>query len=256
MSKQPLLARKKYGQHFLTDSLVLNRILVSINPAAAEHFIEIGPGNGVLSFPLAAACRELNAVEIDERLYKEVQARRTANMRIIHSDAQHYDFGRILQNESRLVGNLPYNIAVLLIERLLNFPNIKDMHFLVQKEIAQRLFALPGHKHYGRLSLLCAAAAAGESLFDVPARCFHPQPQVRSAFIRLIPKSHRELADMNMGLFKRLTCTAFNRKNRKLRNTLAVYECDPLLRRLNLAEKRARDTSLGEFISLARALGG
>ena len=251
MSQQLL---KKYGQHFLTNPVVLSRMLATINPKSTESFLEIGPGNGVMTFPIAAACKNLHAIEIDERFFSELRQRQNDNMNIICGDAQAYDFRPLLGNPIRLIGNLPYNIAVVLIERLLEFDNIIDMHFLVQKEIAVRLFAEPGEKNYGRLSLLRAANAGGESLFEVGAGSFRPPPKVRSSFIRLIPQKRRDLNDTTKQLLKELTRAAFTRRNRKLRNTLENYDCIPLLSRLDLAEKRARDTSLSEFMFLTKAI--
>ena len=249
-------ARKKYAQHFLIDERFVQKIIDGIAASPDDRLIEIGAGNGVLTFPLAESCRTLIALEIDGRLYRQLEQKKQTypSLQPVCADALRYDFAPFSPLQVRIVGNLPYNVAIPIIEKLLDTSHIQDMHFLVQQEIAQRLLAAPGHSHYGRLSLLCASAAQGEVLFDVPAACFHPMPKIVSSFIRLIPQPLKELENLNRRLMDQLIRAAFNRKNRKLRNTLAEHNCAAALDALNLAEKRARDAELKDFISLTRRI--
>ena len=249
-------ARKKYAQHFLIDERFVQKIIDAIAASPHDRLVEIGAGNGVLTFPLAESCRKLIALEIDRRLYRQLEQKQLAypSLKLVCADALRYDFAPFSPLQARIVGNLPYNVAIPIIEKLLDASHIHDMHFLVQQEIAQRLFALPGDSHYGRLSLLCAAAAQGEILFDVPATCFHPMPKVVSSFIRLMPQPLKELENLNRRLIDQLIRASFNRKNRKLRNTLAKHNCAAALDALNLAEKRAIDVALKDFISLTRRI--
>jgi len=236
---------KRLGQHFLIDEQIIAKILAVIDAKPTDRLIEIGAGNGVLTFPLAGSNCHLTAVEIDKRLYHQLAASPHPNLKVVHADALDYDF--VLKEPSRMVGNLPYNITVPLIEKLLNKPHIKDMHFLVQQEIAQRLFAQVGQSHYGRLSLLRSSQAQGEILFEVPRGAFYPQPQVTSNFIRLIPTQKQDSS------FKEIIRLAFSRPHRRLRHNLPnAYE--PLLKELQLAEKRPINLSLEDFIILTNRI--
>ena len=236
---------KRLGQHFLIDEQIIAKMLAVIDAKPTDHLIEIGAGQGVLTFPLARANCHLTAVEIDKRLYRQLAKSPHPNLKVVHADALNYDFE--LKSPSRMVGNLPYNIAIPLIEKLLDKPHIKDMHFLVQQEIAQRLFAQVGQSHYGRLSLLRSSQAQGEILFEVPSRAFYPQPQVTSSFIRLIPTQQQDNS------FKEIIRLAFNRPHRRLRNNLPnAY--GSLLKELQLAEKRPINLSLEDFILLTNRI--
>lgn len=238
---------KRFGQHFLIDEQIIAKMLVVIDAKSTDHLIEIGAGNGVLTFPLARSNCHLTAVEIDKRLHHQLAQSPYPNLKVICADALDYDFDKLLKHQSRIVGNLPYNIAVPLIEKLLDSPHIKDMHFLVQQEIAQRLFAEVGQSHYGRLSLLRSSQAQGEILFEVPSRAFYPRPQVVSSFIRLIPTHKQDSA------FKEIIRLAFSRPHRRLRNNLpSAYE--PLLKELQLAERRPINLSLEDFVLLTNRI--
>ena len=230
-------------------------MLDAINPQQDEVFGEIGAGAGALTLPLAARCAQITCVEIDQRL-AEVFRKKTGplrNVKLLVGDALALDTKEIIRQSGRLVGNLPYNISVALIEKYLERTDLVDMHFLVQKEIAQRLFAEPGHKHYGRLSLMRAWRAEGQILFEVPPTAFSPPPQVRSSFIRLSAHGKNAACEDDQAR-NTLVAAAFNRKHRKLTNTLRAYHCDDLLKQLGLANKRAIELKPDEIMQLVTAL--
>ena len=227
----------------------------AIDPQPGETFGEIGAGSGVLTLPLAARCAQITCVEIDRRLVEVFRknTRHLNNVKLLVGDALALDTNAIIGQGGRIVGNLPYNISVALIEKYLKRTDLVDMHFLVQKEIAQRLFAQPGHKHYGRLSLLRAWHAEGEIVFEVPPEAFSPPPQVQSSFIRL-RALRRRVACEDEQARDALVAAAFNRKHRKLTNTLRAYACNDVLRQLGLADKRAIDLRPDEIMQLVAAL--
>ena len=242
---------KRFGQHFLVDTHVLDAIVDRINPQPDEFFGELGAGDGALTLALAPHCARITCVEIDRRLAAQLRAatRHLNNVKLLVGDALTLDTKQVIRPGGRMVGNLPYNISVALIEKYLQRTNLMDMHFLVQKEIAQRLFAKPGDKNYGRLSLMRSWHADGDILFEVPPTAFRPPPQVQSSLIYL--KAHGKgpalLQDRALNAF---VAAAFNRKHRKLTNTLGAYACDDLLRDLKLADRRAIDLSADEIMQL------
>ena len=286
-------ARKSLGQHFLRNPNALDRLVEAIAPQKEDIFIEIGCGDGALTLPLSERCRHITAIEIDQQLATNLRDKTSHinNLTIINADALKDNLddafaglpgegdragsgaevkakvgaetetrGKTKPKEIRIVGNLPYNISVHLMERFLllahfGIPNIKDMHFLVQKEIAQRLLAAVGGDNYCRLSLMRQTMAQGEKLFNLPPRSFVPPPKVMSSFVRLTPCLYESITSpQEIRALNGIITSAFSRPNRHLRNTIKELQQTEILRRLNLAEKRAKQTSLADFINIMRAL--
>ena len=308
-------ARKSLGQHFLRNPNALDRLVEAIAPQKEDVFIEIGCGDGALTLPLSERCRHITAIEIDQQLATNLRAKTAHinNLTIINADALKDNLddafaglpgegdragagsgaevkakvgaetetetrGKTKPKEIRIVGNLPYNISVHLMERFLLLAhfgigserisvasnatasnntaiNIKDMHFLVQKEIAQRLLADVGGDNYCRLSLMRQTMAQGEKLFNLPPRSFVPPPKVMSSFVRLTPCLYESITSpQEIRALNGIITSAFSRPNRHLRNTIKELQQTEILRRLNLAEKRAKQTSLADFINIMRAL--
>ena len=291
-------ARKSLGQHFLRNPNALDRLVEAIAPQKEDVFIEIGCGDGALTLPLSERCRHITAIEIDQQLATNLRDKTSHinNLTIINADALKDNLddafaglpGDSEPKEIRIVGNLPYNISVHLMERFLllahfgigserisvasngganngaakntsasntNTINIKDMHFLVQKEIAQRLLAAVGGNNYCRLSLMRQTMAHGEKLFDLPPRSFVPPPKVMSSFVRLTPCLYESITSpQEIRTLNGIITSAFSRPNRHLRNTIKELHQQETLQHLNLAEKRAKQTSLADFISIMRAL--
>lgn len=220
--------RKRFGQHFLADPSVVDAIIGAIAPAADDCIVEIGPGHGILTDPLARRCRELHAVELDRDLAAALRRRYagSAHVRIHEADALNFDFGS-LGNGLRVVGNLPYNISTPLLFHLLGYRDgISDMHFMLQKEVVDRMAASPGGRTYGRLTVMLGCHLEIEALFDVDRDAFTPPPEVTSSVVRLrpLPPGTHEISDE--GTLAGLVAAAFGKRRKTLRNALKGMAAD------------------------------
>lgn len=219
------IPRKRFGQNFLHDDAVLQRIIGVIDPSKEDHMVEIGPGKGALTGALLNEITCLDIVELDRDLvnYLQEKFKGTATLNIHGADALKFEFCRLAtHNEKlRIVGNLPYNISTPLMFRLLEQTTcIHDMHFMLQKEVADRLAAQPGTAAYGRLSLMMQYHCHIERLFIVPPAAFRPVPKVDSAFVRLIPHNQPPVNIADEAAFKQVVTQAFMQRRKTLRNTL------------------------------------
>jgi len=217
-------ARKRFGQNFLTDTSIIDRIIASIHPLPGEKIIEIGPGQAALTQHLLASGAELHVIEIDRDLAARLQARFDAEKHAtLHvGDALKMNFGDISGNSPfRLVGNLPYNISTPLMFHVLKWSTLlTDMHFMLQKEVVDRMAAGPGGKAWGKLSIMCQYHCEVTSLFDVPPDAFSPPPRVNSSLVRLIPHATPPVRIHSMERFDRLVSQAFSMRRKTLRNCL------------------------------------
>jgi 16S rRNA (adenine1518-N6/adenine1519-N6)-dimethyltransferase len=217
--------RRRFGQHFLHDPGVIRRILDSISPAEEDRVVEIGPGLGALTWGLLQRVRSLDVIEIDRDLAQALKddARAAKGLRVHVEDALHTDFGRLRANGAalRIVGNLPYNISTPLLFRLLSQRSaIADMHFMLQKEVVDRMTAQPSNKTYGRLTVMLAAVAEVEKLLDVGPGAFKPRPKVWSAFVRLRPTLQPRFDIGADGVLRMLVTAAFSHRRKILSNGL------------------------------------
>ena len=215
-------ARKRFGQHFLTDPGVIDAIVRAVHPAGDDIIVEIGPGQGAITDTLARRAGHLHAVELDRDLAARLrrQYANRPNVTIHEADALAFDFAS-LGERLRVVGNLPYNISTPLLFHLLQFSGcILDMHFMLQKEVVDRMAAEPGSKAYGRLGIMLRCHLSVEPLFEVPPEAFSPPPEVTSAVVRLdpLPPGSFHIAD-EAGL-SALVATAFMQRRKTLRNAL------------------------------------
>lgn len=228
MTKKPVAhkARKRFGQNFLHDHGVIRRIIRSIAPHESDQLVEIGPGLGALTEELLSEAGELDAIELDRDLPPILRTKffnYGDKFRIHEADAMKFDFSQLQIGEKRLriVGNLPYNISTQLIFHLLSHAEqVEDMHFMLQKEVVDRMAAGPGENNYGRLGIMAQYYCKVESLFVVPPGAFNPAPKVDSAIIRLTP--YRELPHVakDVSQFETVVRTAFNMRRKTLRNNL------------------------------------
>jgi len=217
--------RKRFGQHFLHDPGIIRRIIDAIAPEPGERLVEIGPGRGALTWGLLERTRGLDVIEIDRDLAHliETDARAGVNLRVHVQNVLDVDFLALRGAGAplRVVGNLPYNISTPLMFRLLNqHTAIADMHFMLQKEVVDRITARPGSKDYGRLTVMVAAAAEAEALFDVGPGAFKPQPRVWSAIVRLRPARTPRFDVGADGVLRSLVTAAFSQRRKTLRNGL------------------------------------
>lgn len=249
-------ARKRFGQNFLTDQSVIERIMHAIGPAAGQLIVEIGPGQAALSGYLAASGAELHLLEIDRELAASLQERfrRVSNVRVHCVDALHTDLSKVADDRRfRLVGNLPYNISTPLLFHVLEWRGlIADMHFMLQQEVVDRLASSPGSKAWGRLALMCQLHCAVTPLFTVPPQAFRPQPKVHSALVRLVPHPRPPVRIDDMARFESLISRAFSMRRKTLRNALrGLISADSMAAAGIDPGLRPEALGLGEFAALA-----
>ncbi len=256
MSHQP---RKRFGQNFLHDQGAIQRILRAIEPRPDEHLVEIGPGRGAITRGLLQAAGTLDAVELDRDLVQllEREPAGLGELRIHSADALRFDFCALRRDERRLrvVGNLPYNISTPLLFHLLEQADcIQDMHFLLQREVVERMAAAPGSRTYGRLSVMLQARCRVESLFTIGPGAFRPAPKVESAFVRLIPSADAMARIDDAAWFKQLVTHAFSQRRKTLRNSLRELVTPERLQSAGIDPSlRAERLSVDDFVRLANA---
>ncbi|MEP7383373.1 MAG: 16S rRNA (adenine(1518)-N(6)/adenine(1519)-N(6))-dimethyltransferase RsmA [Gemmatimonadota bacterium] len=258
-------ARKRLGQHFLTDKRILERIVDAVAPGAGETIVEIGPGRGALTDLLAARAERLVAVEIDALLIPHLRARYVGapHVTIVEGDVLETSLPALVDGPWALVGNVPYYITTPIIFQALQAPRPERMVFLVQKEVAERVSAAPGDDAYGALSANVQALARAELVARVPAGAFHPRPKVDSAILRITPRPDPVVGPAEERPFSRLVQGAFGQRRKQMRRVLrSLYgigapEAESALATCGI-DVAARPETLGpaEFAQLLRALGG
>jgi 16S rRNA (adenine1518-N6/adenine1519-N6)-dimethyltransferase len=246
--------RKRFGQHFLTDPGVIDAIVRAIDPQPHDTIVEIGPGQGAITEPLAKQAGTLHCVELDRDLVASLRRRfeRRDNVVIHEADALRFDFCR-LGDSLRIVGNLPYNISTPLLFHLVDSRDcIADMYFMLQKEVVDRMTAGPGSKAYGRLGIMLGCHLAVETLFDVGPQCFDPPPAVMSAVVRLVPLGDERPAIDDEKLLGRLVATAFSQRRKTLRNALKTMLDEAELRSLGIDPgDRPESIPVSDYVALA-----
>ena len=217
------IARKRFGQHFLNDGAVIDAIVDAISPQPGDAMVEIGPGLGAMTDPLVARCGRLTVIELDRDLARRLRQR--AEIEVIQSDVLQVDFDALAdakQQRLRVVGNLPYNISSPILFHLLDCAaRVVDQHFMLQKEVVDRMVALPCHKDYGRLSVMLQWRYELESVLDVPPESFDPPPRVDSAVVRMQPLA--AVAAIEPALLSELVRVAFSQRRKLLRHTLGRW---------------------------------
>lgn len=248
-------ARKRFGQNFLHYPAVIQRIVDVINLQRQDHVVEIGPGKGALTKLILERVNKLDVVEIDRDLVKALTISLGNNEHLIihEADALKLDLSQFGQTDLRIVGNLPYNISTPLLFHLLSYKDyIKDMLFMLQKEVVNRICAEPGSKQYGRLTIMLQYYCDVDSLFIIKPGAFSPSPKVDSAIIRLTPlaKPRYELSDHES--FKIIVKEAFSQRRKTIRNTLKKFISEPEIKELGIApEIRAENLEIADFVKLA-----
>ena len=245
--------KKKWGQHFLADTNLLKKLVKLIDPLKSDSLLEIGPGGGALTELLDPYVKDLIGVEVDKKLFNKLSSRNDlVNSSFINEDFLKLDLSTLVfqTRNIRLVGNLPYNISSQIIFRLLEKENFwRDCHFMVQKEVGDRMAALPGSKTYGRLSVNIQAVARVKTVLKVPAEVFVPKPSVESSLVRIKPLSTNLLNKEETNILYKITRLAFGQRRKMLRNSLASIKINNSI--LDLSQ-RPEMLSISEFKRLAR----
>lgn len=252
--------RKRFGQNFLHDHNIIYNIISTIQAKPGEHWVEIGPGQGALTEPLLKLGLRLEVVELDRDLVALLKNKfRQNNYLQIHSaDALKFDFLTLAENKKklRIIGNLPYNISTPLMFHLLdNASCIEDMHFMLQKEVVDRICAAPGSKKYGRLSVMMQYYCATEFIFEVPPESFNPAPKVMSAIIKLVPHKQPPVQVNDMKMLNIVITQAFSQRRKTLRNSLKKLIEEDAIIALNIDPTlRAEALTLDDFAKLSNLL--
>jgi 16S rRNA (adenine1518-N6/adenine1519-N6)-dimethyltransferase len=252
-------ARKRFGQHFLHDRGIVQRILDAFDPQPGETLVEIGPGPGALTRPLLECCTSLHVVELDRDLAARLRADFPHEQLVVHeADALKFDFCSLVPASGglRIIGNLPYNISTPLLFHLLDQKRcIGDMLFMLQKEVVDRMAAAPGGKDYGRLSVMIQSQLHVEKLFDVRPGAFTPPPKVDSSVVRLVPHVLPPIQVRDADAFAHVVRVAFAQRRKTLRNNLKGLMTAETLESLGIdPQRRAETLTLGEFAAITNAL--
>lgn len=254
-------ARKRFGQNFLQDNTVIERIIASMRPTPQDNCVEIGPGLGALTIPLLKACKNLQVVELDRDVIPKLRAHTEGlgTLLVHEQDVLQFDFHHCEKpgQKIRLIGNLPYNISTpLLFHVFSQIDLIQDMHFMLQKEVVDRMAAQPSTKDYGRLSVMVQYYCVVHALFDVPPEAFIPAPKVTSSIVRLKPHVAPVKAN-NEVVFAMLVRDAFSQRRKTVSNSLKAHGGASLLEACGIDPKaRAEDLTLQDYITLANVYPG
>jgi 16S rRNA (adenine1518-N6/adenine1519-N6)-dimethyltransferase len=252
-------AKKALGQHFLTESIYIDKIVGSVDPKPGDRLVEIGPGQGAITLPLLRRHGALTAIEFDRDLIEPLThaAREIGTLHIVHSDVLKVDFTQLAgEGQIRLVGNLPYNLSSpILFHALDHAAAIRDMHFMLQKEVVDRMAAGPGSKVYGRLSVMLQAYCKVTALFDVPPGAFRPPPKVDSAVVRLVPRDPATLGIEDPKRLSEVVRAAFGQRRKTLRNALSSVCDSSAIEAAGLRpDARAEQIEVADFIRLANSI--
>ena len=247
--------RKRFGQHFLHDQNVIDRIINAIHPESDQFIVEIGPGRGALTLPLLERIGELHVVEFDRDL-AQIISEHCKNIGTLHmhcADALEFDFCNLAEKRIRVIGNLPYNISTPLIFHLLDqLACINDMLFMLQAEVVDRMIAEPGSRTYGRLSVMVQSQCRVQKLFRVGPGAFNPPPKVESAMVRLTPHETPVAEIINHAAFATIVRESFNQRRKTLRNAIRYLLAAKQIELLGIDPGlRPEQLTIRQFASLA-----
>ena len=249
------IARKRFGQHFLSDGGIIEAIVQAIDPQPGEPMVEIGPGLAALTQPLVERLGKLTVIELDRDL--AVRLRTRPDLNVVESDVLKVDFAQLAQTlgapKLRVVGNLPYNISTPILFHLLDVVHVvQDQHFMLQKEVIDRMVASPASSDYGRLSVMLQWRYAMANVLFVPPESFDPPPRVDSAVVRMVP--HAAPVALDVLLFSELVKVAFSQRRKLLRHTLGKWLTERGFDGHFDVQRRAEEVPVDEFIALAARL--
>jgi len=253
-------ARKRFGQNFLIDHGIIRDIVRAVHPHKDDQIVEIGPGKGAITQLLADSCDNLSVIELDRDLvpWLKVKFEHHPNFQLFQADALQFDFAQLVKDDRpiRIVGNLPYNISTPLIFHLLSYSTqVRDMHFMLQKEVVKRMAAQAGDSAYGRLGIMVQYYCAVENLFEVPPTSFDPAPKVDSAIVRLVPYQELPHKATNIKTLENLVNVAFQQRRKTLRNALKQLLSPEIMEQLPIdTSARAEEISLAQYVETSNLL--
>lgn len=254
-------ARKRFGQNFLHDEFIIESIVAAIQPKKTQHLVEIGPGLAALTMPVAHYLDHLTVIEIDRDLAERLAHHPFLNnkLTIIQQDAMLFNFRQLITESTtklRVFGNLPYNISTPLMFHLFDYCDIiEDMHFMLQKEVVNRLVAGPNSKAYGRLSVMAQYYCQVIPVLEVPPTAFRPAPKVESAVVRLVPHKVNQTPVNDIRRLAQVTTTAFNQRRKTIRNSLEnLFTIEQLIALSIDPQARAENLSVAQYCLLANQL--
>ena len=250
-------AKKRLGQNFLVDNYVIQNIINSIRPKSSDIFIEIGPGKGAITLPIAQSGAELHAIELDRDLIPQLRNKFNLfqKITIYHDDALRFHYSDI-GKKLRIIGNLPYNISTPLLFYLIEHKeNILDQHLMLQKEVANRLAAKPGEKSFGRLTVMFGTYMNTIQLFDVPNTAFKPTPKILSSVVKIKSKPKNEIIIKNSENLSKIVKQAFSQRRKTLRNSLKGFISVKILEELNIdPSRRAEEIPIMSWSKLSNKI--
>jgi 16S rRNA (adenine1518-N6/adenine1519-N6)-dimethyltransferase len=249
------VARKRFGQHFLADAGIVDAIVRAIDPRPGEAMVEIGPGLAALTQPLVERLGQLTVIELDRDLAARLRSH--GQLKVIESDVLKVDFAQLAADmghpKVRVVGNLPYNISTPILFHLLGFVgSVQDQHFMLQKEVIDRMVARPSTSDYGRLSVMLQWRYDMENVLAVPPESFDPPPRVDSAVVRMVPRPAP--AEVDEALLSELVQVAFSQRRKILRNTLGKWLEDKKFAGAFDVQRRAEEVPVAEYLAVAQAV--
>ena len=258
-----LKPRKRFGQNFLQDREIIRKIAQVIYPQKSDKLVEIGPGLGALTLELLPLVDSLDVIEFDRDIIPKLKENAAQYADILHvhqADVLQFDFASLYLNDNklRIVGNLPYNISSPILFHALKFISIiKDIHIMLQQEVAERIVASPGGKDYGRLSVMVQYHCRGEMLFNISPKAFFPEPKVNSSFIRLTPLEKKAFLAKNFIVFETIVREAFNHRRKTIRNSLKNIISESDLELLGIdSNRRPEELSVDDFVRISNVSGG
>ena len=246
--------KKKLGQHFLVDQNIINKLIKNISPNEEDFIIEIGPGDGALTKSILPYVKNICLIEKDEGLINDLNfiLKTYKSSKVINQDVLEFDFN-IFERPFRVIGNLPYNISTEIIFKMCKVDNVIDIHFMLQKEVVDRIVSKPNTKVYGRLSVMAQAYFNPKKLFDISENVFVPKPKVKSSFLRLLPRKSIFIDNKHEVIFYNIVKSSFEGRRKMIRQSLSKYLSDNDYNNFNINPKlRAENLTVNDYLLISK----
>jgi 16S rRNA (adenine1518-N6/adenine1519-N6)-dimethyltransferase len=246
--------KKKLGQHFLVDQNIINKLIKNISPNKVDLLIEIGPGDGALTKSILPHVKSTCLIEKDKDLIDDLEfiLKKYKSSKVINQDVLEFDFS-IFRYPFRVIGNLPYNISTEIVFKMCKIDNIIDIHFMLQKEVVDRIVSQPNTKVYGRLSVMAQAYFSPKKLFDISENVFTPKPKVKSSFLRLLPRKSIFKNNKHEEMFYNIVKSSFEGRRKMIRQSLSKYLNDDDYDNVNIDSKlRAENLTVDDYLLISK----